>query len=65
MEKILTTIFLLLFAIFFVPFLCMLAWNRWALGFNLPQFDYWHWVLTVMAIRFAFGRQKLNLNTEE
>ena len=36
---------------FFGGLICFLAWNGWAWEFNLPQFSYWHWVATFVAIR--------------
>lgn len=38
--------------------LCFLAWNGFAQAFNLPQFSYWHWVVTYYAIRFFSAKIK-------
>lgn len=43
---------------FFGGFMCFLAWNGFAWGFNLPQFSFWHWVATYTAIRAIRGTIK-------
>lgn len=64
MSKLITAIIIVLLSIFFVPLMCMLAWNSWAWQFNLPQFGYWHWVVTVLAIRGLFGARKVSTQEE-
>lgn len=44
--------------ILFKALFCFVAWNGWAWEFNLPQFSYWHWVVTFMAIRFLISKAK-------
>lgn len=55
-TKLMVTISSIVFLIFFPPFLVMVAWNSFANGFNLPTFSYWHWLITLFAIRLAVGR---------
>ena len=45
--------------IFFQAFFCFVAWNGWAWEFNLPQFSYWHWVITFTAVRFLFNKTNI------
>lgn len=54
----------LLAIIFVIPVWCMLAWNSWAWEFNLPQFGYWHWVVTMLAIRTVCGNIQHKNNEE-
>jgi len=54
----------LLAIIFVIPVWCMLAWNSWAWEFNLPQFGYWHWVVTIMAIRTVCNSIKRDKKNE-
>ena len=54
-KKLMKELGALLAIIFIIPVWCMLAWNSWAWEFNLPQFGYWHWVVTILAIRTATG----------
>lgn len=30
---------------------CFMAWQGFASAFNLPMFDFWHWAVTLMAVR--------------
>jgi hypothetical protein len=59
MKTFAATMFALLITIFFMPWMCMLAWNGFAWEFNLPTFGYWHWVATVIAIRSLLGPLKV------
>ena len=51
-EKSMCVIIALLIVVFIAPLFCMIAWNIWAWKFNLPQFGYWEWFATCLAIRF-------------
>ena len=51
-EKSMCVIIALLIVVFIAPLFCMIAWNIWAWQFNLPQFGYWEWFATCLAIRF-------------
>ncbi len=55
-AKLSAIIFSIVFMIFFPPFLVMIAWNGFANSFNLPTFSYWHWFITILAIRLAVAR---------
>lgn len=60
-KKVLINFLKLLLNIFLHPVWFMLAWNGWAWAFNLPQFGYWHWVVTYTAIKcigMAFSKGK-------
>lgn len=50
-EKGMCVIIALLIVVFITPLFCMIAWNIWAWKFNLPQFGYWEWFATCLAIR--------------
>ena len=50
-EKAKSVIIALLIVVFITPLFCMIAWNIWAWKFNLPQFGYWEWFATCLAIR--------------
>jgi len=39
---------------------CFWAWNGFARAFNLPIFDFWHWVCTFMAVRALFEFKTIN-----
>ncbi len=51
-ERSMTIIIAFLILVFLAPLFCMIAWNIWAWKFNLPQFGYWEWFATCLAIRF-------------
>jgi len=55
LEELITSWIVALWLIFFGALMCHLAWNGWAWEFNLPQFGYWHWVVTILAIRTVSG----------
>jgi len=55
-TKLIVIVFIIVFMIFFPPFLVMIAWNGFANGFNLPTFSYWQWFITLLAIRLVIGR---------
>lgn len=55
-TKLIVIVFLMVFLIFFPPFIVMSAWNGFANGFNLPTFSYWQWFIAFLAIRFINGR---------
>ena len=59
LEKLSKKLGALLAIIFVLPVWCMIAWNSWAWEFNLPQFGYWHWVVTILAIR-TIGNSIIN-----
>lgn len=50
-TKSLAIIIAFLIVVFLAPLFCMTAWNIWAWKFNLPQFGYWEWFATCLAIR--------------
>lgn len=49
--KSICVILAVIIVLFLAPLFCMIAWNIWAWKFNLPQFGYWEWFITVLAIR--------------
>ena len=61
MSKVVAVI---LSSLFIAPLFCLIAWNTFAGEFNLPTFSYWHWMVVVLAIRFTFGRAKVNIGEE-
>lgn len=63
-KKLLKGFGALLAIIFIIPVWCMLAWNSWAWKFNLPQFGYWHWVVTILAIRTVYNNVKRDKKDE-
>lgn len=51
MKDTIVSLLTALFIILLNAVFCFWAWNGFALKFNLPTFDYWHWVVTLMAVR--------------
>lgn len=51
MKDTIVSLLAALFIILLNAVFCFWAWNGFALEFNLPTFNYWHWVVTLMAVR--------------
>ena len=60
MKTLIITLLTVGIVLFFIPWMCMIAWNNWAYEFNLPLFNYWHWFVTVLALRGVFGYHKVS-----
>lgn len=54
--KYISVILAIIIVFFLAPLFCMIAWNIWAGKFNLPQFGYWEWFITVLAIHAIRAR---------
>ena len=55
MKEALATFTVAIVLILLDALFCFWAWNGFACEFNLPTFNFWHWVCTLMAIRALFG----------
>ena len=51
MKDTIVSLLIALFIILLDALFCFWAWNGFAWEFNLPTFNYWHWVVTLMAVR--------------
>ena len=65
MKEVIRVWIKLLIVAFVIPLWCLIAWNGFALAFNLPTFSYWHWVVTALAIRGVLTRGTIQTSDGE